>query len=263
MDNIIVLLHTLPSWQDIHDNATKYGKHVTYYDVLKCVAVLLMTIDHIGYFFDPTNLWWRSVGRWCVPIWFFLVGYGKTFAIPPVLYWLAAILIVADIIAGEPVLATNILVTIMFARWFVRYMSTRDKDWFMVIIASTVCIVLTLPTMTLMEYGSQVWLYALAGYYAHILPGSRLATFTMMLANIFFCIMQIVTFGLTGAYALTMMLGVGVISVSLLSFPPYAKQPIPQVSALSGIIRYIGRNTHYYYAIHLLLFLWIAHGVMR
>ncbi len=255
-------MYHLPSISDIRANARKYGEAVSAYDVLKCVAVVLMTVDHIGYLFDPANVWWRSVGRWCVPIWFFLVGYGRTFTIPPVLYWLAGAMILVDAAVGEPVLPTNILVTIMSARLFVRYMSTRDKDVFMAVIACMVCMVMVLLTMPLMEYGSQVWMYALAGYYVRTMPESRLATVTMLMATVFFCLMQILTFGLTGLYALTMVIGVTVISIGLLSFYRYDRQILPSTPILSPVMRYVGRNTHYYYAIHFILFLLIAQCVL-
>ena len=55
----------------------KYGDIPSSYDFIKFVAVVLMVIDHIGYYFFPYDLMWRSFGRMCVPIWLFLAGYAK------------------------------------------------------------------------------------------------------------------------------------------------------------------------------------------
>ena len=52
-------------------------KELTSYDLLKSLAVILMICDHIGYFFFPEEMWFRTLGRLCLPIWFFLIGYAR------------------------------------------------------------------------------------------------------------------------------------------------------------------------------------------
>lgn len=58
-------------------------REVTSYDLLKCAAVIIMVIDHVGFYFYPENLWFRAVGRIGFPVWFFLVGYARGRDIPP------------------------------------------------------------------------------------------------------------------------------------------------------------------------------------
>ena len=53
------------------------SSYLTSYDLLKTLALVLMVIDHIGYFFYPEEMWWRVLGRLSVPIWFFLIGYAN------------------------------------------------------------------------------------------------------------------------------------------------------------------------------------------
>ena len=53
-------------------------RDLTSYDFLKAVAVLLMVIDHVGFYFYPDQQWFRVFGRLCVPIWFFLIGYARS-----------------------------------------------------------------------------------------------------------------------------------------------------------------------------------------
>ncbi len=43
-------------------------RDLTSYDLLKTLAVILMIIDHVGHHFFPDEMWFRVVGRLCVPI---------------------------------------------------------------------------------------------------------------------------------------------------------------------------------------------------
>lgn len=56
----------------------RYGDFVTSYDLIKAVAILLMVIDHFGYFFFPEQLPLRLIGRGSAPLFFFLIGYSNS-----------------------------------------------------------------------------------------------------------------------------------------------------------------------------------------
>ena len=49
--------------------------NLTSYDVVKCLTLLFMLVDHVGAFFLTDELWWRVAGRLGFPVWFFLAGY--------------------------------------------------------------------------------------------------------------------------------------------------------------------------------------------
>ena len=242
---------------DIRHNSAKYGDSISSYDLLKCAALFLMTCDHIGYFFDADQLWWRVVGRWCVPIWFFLAGYGAPSAPRRELYWLAGGMILADIAFSSEIFPVNILVTIMVARWAVAHMATRDKDAFMVIAFAFACLALIPITLHLFEYGSQVFLFTLAGYYRKQLPQHWLGSFTLSIACLIFIPLQAFTFGLPEVHAAVMMMGVVAISFLLRYFSVH-DYPALKSSPLAPLIRLLGRNTHYYYAFHVILFMAIS-----
>ncbi len=44
--------------------------------VLKLIALILMTVDHIGEFFPNTPIWFRYIGRLSAPIFFFIAAEG-------------------------------------------------------------------------------------------------------------------------------------------------------------------------------------------
>ena len=43
-------------------------------DWLKTVAIVLVAVDHFGYFFVEDNQWWSVFGRLAAPAFFFLLG---------------------------------------------------------------------------------------------------------------------------------------------------------------------------------------------
>ncbi len=52
---------------------------VSEHDLFKLTALLLMFIDHIGVFVFPDVIWWRIFGRAAAPIFFFLIGYSRSY----------------------------------------------------------------------------------------------------------------------------------------------------------------------------------------
>ncbi len=242
---------------DIRGNSAKYGRTVSSYDLLKCAAIFLMTCDHIGYFFEPGQLWWRVAGRCCVPIWFFLAGYGTLAAPKRELYWLAGFMILADIAFSSEIFPVNILVTIMVARFAISHMATRDRDAFMVIAFALACFVLLPITLHLFEYGSQVFLFTLAGYYRKQMPDHWLGGFTLCVACLIFIPMQAFSFAMPHVHAAVMMSGVIGVCFVLGRFS-VRRYSLVEATPIAPLIRLIGRNTQYYYAFHVVLFLAIS-----
>lgn len=54
------------------------SRHQTqpYINLLKILAMVFMTIDHIGYFFFPNQIGWRVIGRLAAPIFTYLIVQG-------------------------------------------------------------------------------------------------------------------------------------------------------------------------------------------
>ena len=55
-------------------------------DWLKIAAIVLVLVDHVGYFFIDDDQWWSVFGRMAAPSFFFLIGYAHTRAVP--LQWI-------------------------------------------------------------------------------------------------------------------------------------------------------------------------------
>jgi TraX protein len=241
-------------FQRIRSNADKYGQCVNSHDLFKCAALLLMTCDHIGLFFDEPQLWWRVVGRWCVPIWFFFAGYAKPSCHKTELYWLAGIMVLADFALASPIFPLNILVTVMAARWVICHMAKNDKDAFILIAFTLACIVFYPVTFALFEYGTQVFLFTLAGYYCRTMPRHWLGGATLAIGCALFVPIQANAFGMTHLQTAIMAIGLVIVCIALFRFS-YKEYAVLPNAPLSFMIRLLGRNTQYYYTFHFILFL--------
>jgi hypothetical protein len=138
---------------------------LTSYDILKTVAVVLMVVDHIGAYYMPENLWLRLIGRLCVPMWFFLIGYARSRDISWQLWLGAAIVIASDFITGRYIFPLNILVTILMVRIVIDlYMKGTMKNTLLFWTGALVLTCLIVPSMTLMQYGTLGLLLAVFGW---------------------------------------------------------------------------------------------------
>ncbi len=137
---------------------------LTNYDLLKALALLLMIVDHIGYFFFPEEMWWRVFGRLSVPIWFFLIGFANSRDIPK-LFWIAGGLVVlSSLAAGEYLFPVNILFTLILARKSVDWLFThamRNREAFAGMFF--LLFLLSIPTLFFIEYGTLGLLFTLMG----------------------------------------------------------------------------------------------------
>ncbi len=138
---------------------------LTSYDLLKTFAVITMIIDHAGYFFFPEDPTFRAIGRLCVPIWFFLVGYAKSRNIGETMLIGAGILVLQNVFLGFPMLPFNVLVTIMLVRLCLDKVMQRGAGGLVLLAAIGMVMAVAVPTSdAFTEYGTLGLLLAMAGY---------------------------------------------------------------------------------------------------
>jgi len=86
-------------------------------DWLKTAAIILVVVDHIGYFFIENADWWSVFGRLAAPSFFFLLGYAQTRSVPLHWIWLGVILTMLDSWnTGWTWVAPNILFSLALIR---------------------------------------------------------------------------------------------------------------------------------------------------
>jgi hypothetical protein len=135
-------------------------------DWLKTAAILLVVIDHTGYFFIKNNDWWSVFGRFAAPIFFFLLGYARSRVVPVSWVLLGILLTVLDSWNNEWAwVAPNILLSLSSIRWVRPHVETGlQRTGLLGFVLLVIILILILPIAGVaVEYGSEGWLWALFG----------------------------------------------------------------------------------------------------
>lgn len=234
-------------------------RDLTTADWIKTLAVVLMVVDHIGYYLFPDFHWFRVIGRPGMPIWFFLVGFARKQDLPN--RWLIAgvILVAASIAVGQYPLPLNALFSLALCRLVIvplwDFMARNPiYMWWIVLLL----LVLGPPTDMVIEYGTFGLLFAMAGYAAR-----NREVFGQVFANdpmrplfigtlVVFILYQWGTFGFSTFEASAMIAGFIGVGLALLS---YENKALPgTANAPQGaLVRFCGRYTLEIYVIHLLI----------
>ncbi len=238
-------------------------QNITSYDLLKTLALLLMVVDHIGYYFFPEQLWFRTIGRLCVPIWFFLIGYARTRDLPQKMWSGGVILVFANFVSGISLFPLNILATMIILRLSIdfvirHYMKSKTHIY----VISAILLVLIIPTSILFEYGTSAFIMTMYGYFVRNRgegQGDYNDSFIrgfMIFSFVSFIISQQLFFGFSVNQFTFLISGVLLVNIILPSFKSseYPKLTNIVPNLLGGVIRFCGRNTLEVYVIHLVMF---------
>ncbi|MBV6631563.1 MAG: hypothetical protein KI792_00875 [Alphaproteobacteria bacterium] len=238
-----------------HWFARQHGPELTSLDLLKCFAVPIMVIDHIGSFFFVDDMWWRAVGRVGFPIWFFLIGYARGRDLPMRLIGGAILLVLVDGLTGYDLLPVNALVTIILMRITLRIMdfpAARAND--MIILQIFIWSFLILFTYDLFEYGTLAFLFGLMGYFVRNNQNGPWYQLFFVYIFIAFMYVQVIVFEFAVPQAITAGIGTAAVifilsKTKLVIFPNTGSIPV-----ISPLFRLMGRYTLEIYIIHLTAF---------
>lgn len=231
---------------------------LTSYDLLKALALLLMFVDHIGYFFYPEEMWWRTIGRLSVPIWFFLIGYANTREIPR-LFWAAGVLVVfSALMSGEYLFPVTIIFTLIWARYVADWLfrgATRNKEAFSGMFFFL--FLLSGPTLVFVEYGTLGLLFTLLGVLrrnTHLLqaPQWMFLSYTVAAAFAYVFVQSFLMPTLSIPQFQFFVCGMTVICFWLYNFKPVSFEKINLKSFPPvALVQLMGRRTLEIYALHL------------
>ncbi len=239
-------------------------KDLTSYDLLKSLAVILMIIDHIGLFFYPDEMWFRVIGRLCVPIWFFLIGYAKNSKITKDL-WIGGVIVAASaIVAGQYLLPLNILFSIIFLRYFRYITAVRCFDSVYGLRGMyLILLFMTLPSAILFEYGTIAMLFVLIGYMLRNwdevqknIDAKYLRIFAAISFFSFFINQGLLFPFLSINQALVMFVGFCIIGYIIWNFKPVTY--IDTGKNIYFLLKLMGRRSLEIYVIHIVIFRAIA-----
>lgn len=239
-------------------------RNLTSYDLLKAAAVIIMIIDHLGYYFFPDDLWFRAIGRIGFPVWFFLVGYARGRDFSPKLWIGGTMLVIASMIAGQSIFPLNALFTIIMIRLVLDFtMRVVTINVETLLLVTSVLIIAEIPSFLATEYGTQGLVTAMFGYMIRHRPTikginketSLTQGFALITAISFIAVQQIL-FGFAIPQLALMGAGTLLICWILYRFSPVEfpslteKTPMP----LRWAVRFMGSKTLEIYVAHLVLF---------
>jgi hypothetical protein len=226
-------------------------------DLLKLVALITMTIDHLYYVF-PDLLWLRVVGRASFPIWLFLVGYHAagqkagdwqkvTRNIPA--YLIGCVLLVfADYATSRAILPINILIAIflvqiLFLMPFIRRISEEQP------LTLFVYCIIFLPSLVIIEYGSLGVMFGLLGFLIRKKNRPQTTKIITLGTILFYILVENFTFNFPEmkAYLAAAIIMITVYSLTHISFEKTRKMP--------AFICALTRNSLLYYVLHSLFLL--------
>lgn len=239
-------------------------------DWLKTAAIILVVVEHIGYFFIEDADWWSAFGRLAAPPFFFLLGYAQTRTVPLHWIWLGVILTLLDSWNTDWTwVAPNILLSFALIRMARPQVQTliQHHGWAAFAILVSVLFAVLPITGNIVDYGAEGWLWALFGlcqrmYVDGTAQNSALLTQAipenLNLMRLLACFVAAVAyvwqeqreFSFSQIHFAAVILGVGVLSLGLCLFqrgPSRIQPPEP----IAGALRFMGRRTLEIYAIQL------------
>jgi non-ribosomal peptide synthetase-like protein len=247
-------------------------------DWLKTAAIILVLVDHFGYFFMEDDLWWSVIGRLAAPTFFFLIGYARTTTVP--LHWigLGVFLTLLDSWNADWTwVAPNILLSFALIRIASRYVQplVQNYGWVAFAILVTALFAALPLTGKIVDYGAEGWLWALFGLYQRMYADGRSATdadgaaqssvplkhtitkhaglmrlLACLIAAVAYIWQEQIEFSFPKIPFAVFILGVGFLSMSLCLFlrGPSRIQP---PKAIAGVMGFIGQHTLEIYAVQL------------
>lgn len=236
-------------------------KEITSYDLLKAAAVIIMIIDHIGFYFFPQDMWWRAIGRIGFPIWFFLVGYARSRDFSPRLWGGAVILVLANMAAGMYIMPLNALFTIIAIRILLDPLVRMAMvNLYALFSFSVAMMFLILPSNMFFEYGTQALIMAMFGFLVRnrdmFKNAHSILNAYMVFALGTFLLMQHAVFHFTATQWYVMGGGTFLVMGLLFFFKsvtfPDLTKVMPRFATV--LIQIMGRRTLEIYVCHLLLF---------
>jgi hypothetical protein len=247
-------------------------------DWLKTVAIILVAVDHTGYFFIEDADWWSVFGRMAAPVFFFLLGYSQSRTVPLRWIGLGVILTLLDSWnTGWAWVAPNILLSLALIRIVRPYAQIflQHHGWAVFALFISALIAVLPRASNIVDYGAEGWLWALFGLcqrmyvngnstaevdhtaQSPVIPAHAMTQnmgLMRLLAGIVAAVVYVwqeqMEFSFSQVHFAVFIFGVGILSLSLCLFLRGPSRIQPQES-IAGALRFIGRYTLEIYAIQL------------
>lgn len=232
-------------------------QNLTSYDILKSIALLLMVVDHVGYYLMPDTVELRWVGRFAAPVWLFLIGFAHSRALDWRLFAGAGVLQSMKLWVSAPFLAVDILFSIVLIRLVLDPVMrfVERSRWHMVAVVALL-LVLALPSYYIVMYGTLGLMLAMFGAMVRRGDCARaLLGFGAVTVFAYVCVAMIeFSFSLIATQILIVLVSALLFGLSRFKAREYAKCP----KILGFLLKIGGRHSLAFYVLHLILFMAIA-----
>jgi peptidoglycan/LPS O-acetylase OafA/YrhL len=135
-------------------------------DWLKFFAIVLVSIDHIGFFLIEDADWWSVYGHLAAPVFFFLVGFSQTRSVPFSWIWLGIILTLFESWNNDSTWVTpNILLNLALIRILQPHLQKvlSKYGWIAFVLIISAILAMLPIAAHMVDYGAEGWLWALFG----------------------------------------------------------------------------------------------------
>lgn len=230
---------------------TAAPRALTNYDGLKLIALLTMTIDHVGVFLYPQMIELRVIGRIAAPIFCFLVGWNGSYR------WRTELLLAALLVSGlnflhDVLFPLNILWVILFGRMLMGWLERRIRREQPVMIAAAA--MLWLPIVGFVfDYATVGLLWMLWGRQQRTHPDSAASYLYACVSFVGTLILMQVQIALPLKHAVA----AGILLVATLHcLQRFRLREYPRLRLTC--VRVLSRHTLIYYVLHLALIFGVA-----
>ncbi len=247
-------------------------------DWLKTIAIISVSIGHIGHFFMTDDHWWAVFGRLAAPTFFFLIGYAQTRTVPSYWIWLGIMLTLLEASnASWTWVAPNILLSFALIRMARPYVKNflQYRGWAAFGLIAFALFAVQPIAAKMVDYGAEGWLWSLFGLcqriYVEVKSAgdgndtsqssarpARAASEDMGLIRVLACVVATAVylwqeqteFSFPPVHFTVFILSAGILSIGLCLF---ARGPsrIQPPKAIGAALRFIGRRTLEIYAVQL------------
>lgn len=229
----------------------KYGDSLNSYDLIKLLALLSMTLDHLGNYCFYHSEWLRAAGRFAMPAFLFLVGYSSRWNNKRDIVLAALSVMAVALLTHHALLPLNVLATIIVVRWVMRWISVSNRlatlgEYHLL----AGCLAAFIPTALLLDYGSLALMFALCGYLRrHHAVEAEVRRFILIALGAHFTL-EMITFKFS---SLSLLLVCIVFAVLYRMFSTFTVESLrlPRIPApLQHGLLWLSRNALLYYVLH-------------